>query len=152
MIIPEIALEKLKAKMEYRNARHTNNLKPIVEFYTKIIGLKVLFSFENHNDYSGSYIDYTNEQYLRLSESHKQTGMITVQLASDKIGVPGFKFEEDVVEMLQKYEIVKLPEKFHDIYFNLAYNTAANMERRLQLLDFQIGQCSHQGCQVDHSA
>ena len=42
--------------MEYRNARHTNNLKPIVEFYTKIIGLKVLFSFENHNDYNGSLI------------------------------------------------------------------------------------------------
>ncbi len=42
--------------MEFRNARHTNNLKPIVEFYTKIIGLKVLFSFENHNDYSGSLI------------------------------------------------------------------------------------------------
>ena len=42
--------------MEFRNARHTNNLKLIVEFYTEIIGLKVLFSFENHNDYNGSFL------------------------------------------------------------------------------------------------
>ena len=42
--------------MEFRNARHTNNLKPIVDFYTNILGLKVLFSFENHNDYSGVFI------------------------------------------------------------------------------------------------
>jgi catechol-2,3-dioxygenase len=42
--------------MEFRSARHTDNLKQIEEFYTKIIGLKVLFSFENHNDYSGVFI------------------------------------------------------------------------------------------------
>jgi catechol 2,3-dioxygenase-like lactoylglutathione lyase family enzyme len=42
--------------MEFRNARHTNDLKPIIEFYTKILGLEVLFSFENHNDYSGVFL------------------------------------------------------------------------------------------------
>jgi len=42
--------------MELRNARHTNNLKLIIEFYTNILGLEVLFSFENHNDYSGAFI------------------------------------------------------------------------------------------------
>ena len=42
--------------MEFRIARHTDNLPLIVAFYTKIMGLKVLFSFENHNDYSGSFL------------------------------------------------------------------------------------------------
>lgn len=42
--------------MEFRSARHTDNLKQIEEFYTKIIGLKVLFSFENHNEYSGVFL------------------------------------------------------------------------------------------------
>ena len=42
--------------MEFRNARHTNNLKSLVDFYTNIIGLEVLFSFENHNDYSGAFL------------------------------------------------------------------------------------------------
>ena len=42
--------------MEFRNARHTDNLKLIIEFYTNIIGLKVLFSFENQNNYNGVFI------------------------------------------------------------------------------------------------
>lgn len=42
--------------MEFRNARHTNNLKQIEEFYTQIIGLELLFSFENHNNYSGIFL------------------------------------------------------------------------------------------------
>lgn len=42
--------------MEFRNARHTNDLQSIVKFYTNILGLEVLFSFENHNDYSGAFI------------------------------------------------------------------------------------------------
>lgn len=42
--------------MEFRSARHTDNLKLIEEFYTHIIGLEVLFSFENHNNYSGVFI------------------------------------------------------------------------------------------------
>ena len=46
--------------MIFRTARHTNDLKPIVEFYTNIIGLEVLFSFENHNDYSGAFIGKPN--------------------------------------------------------------------------------------------
>ena len=42
--------------MELRNARHTNNLKLVEEFYTQIIGLEILFSFENHNSYSGVFL------------------------------------------------------------------------------------------------
>ena len=49
--------------MEFRSARHTDNLKDIVEFYTKIIGFKVLFSFENHNDYSGVFIGKPNHDW-----------------------------------------------------------------------------------------
>ncbi len=49
--------------MIYRNARHTNNLKPIVEFYTSILQLEVLFSFENHNDYSGVFIGKPNHDW-----------------------------------------------------------------------------------------
>jgi catechol-2,3-dioxygenase len=34
--------------MNFRYARHTNNLKSIVDFYTKIIGLEILGNFKNH--------------------------------------------------------------------------------------------------------
>jgi len=42
--------------MEFRCARHTDNLKSVTDFYTNILGLEVLFSFENHNNYSGAFI------------------------------------------------------------------------------------------------
>ena len=42
--------------MEFRKVRHTDNLQLIVAFYTKIRGLEVLFSFEEHNDYKGAFI------------------------------------------------------------------------------------------------
>ena len=45
-----------KKIMELRIARHTDNLNKIKEFYTEIIGLKVLFSFENHNGYNGVFL------------------------------------------------------------------------------------------------
>ncbi|GAA4899833.1 hypothetical protein GCM10023311_26520 [Flaviramulus aquimarinus] len=49
--------------MEFRNARHTNDLKPIIEFYSNILGLEVLFSFENHNDYSGVFLGKPDHQW-----------------------------------------------------------------------------------------
>ena len=42
--------------MEFRNARHTNNLQAITDFYTSIMGFQVLFSFENHNGYNGVFL------------------------------------------------------------------------------------------------
>ena len=46
--------------MKYRQARHTNLLKPIVDFYTQIIGLKLLGEFESHEGYDGVFIGQEN--------------------------------------------------------------------------------------------
>ena len=59
--------------MEFRNARHTNNLKPIIEFYTHIIGLEVLFSFNNHNGYDGVFIGKPeHDWHLEFTVSEKK--------------------------------------------------------------------------------
>lgn len=42
--------------MKFRQARHTNQLAPIIDFYTEIIGLSNLGSFENHEGYDGVFI------------------------------------------------------------------------------------------------
>ena len=42
--------------MTLRIARHTNNLIPIIEFYTQILGLTVLGNFENHDNYNGVFL------------------------------------------------------------------------------------------------
>lgn len=60
--------------MKFRAARHTNNLKAITDFYTKVIGLKALGSFENHDDYNGVFLGVPGEQWhLEFTESHHKT-------------------------------------------------------------------------------
>lgn len=42
--------------MKFRVARHTNDLEKIEQFYTTIIGLKILGRFKNHNNYNGIFL------------------------------------------------------------------------------------------------
>ena len=57
--------------MKFRAARHTNDLKPIIEFYTNIIGLEVLGSFENHDDYNGVFLGIKDQDWhLEFTESN----------------------------------------------------------------------------------
>nr|WP_321357509.1 VOC family protein [uncultured Draconibacterium sp.] len=42
--------------MIFRAARHTNDLKPLIEFYTNIVGLDVLGSFKDHDNYDGVFL------------------------------------------------------------------------------------------------
>ena len=36
--------------MNFRYARHTNNLEPLIEFYTEIVGLEKLGEFKNEQN------------------------------------------------------------------------------------------------------
>ena len=42
--------------MTIRIARHTSNLELITEFYTKVIGLEILGSFQDHDGYNGVFL------------------------------------------------------------------------------------------------
>ena len=42
--------------MKFRVARHTDNLEPIIKFYSDLLGLEVLGEFTNHNKYDGVFI------------------------------------------------------------------------------------------------
>jgi len=42
--------------MKLRVARHTTNLQPLIDFYTKVIGLEIIGEFKNHNNYDGVFI------------------------------------------------------------------------------------------------
>jgi len=54
--------------VKFRQARHTNQLEPIIRFYTEIIGLKELGSFKNHEGYDGVFIG--TDQYDNTSGWH----------------------------------------------------------------------------------
>lgn len=49
--------------MNFRYARHTNNLEKLKLFYIDFLGLELLGSFENHNGYNGIFIGKPNENW-----------------------------------------------------------------------------------------
>jgi len=42
--------------MKFRVARHTAHLKPIINFYTQILGLSILGDFKDHDGYDGVFL------------------------------------------------------------------------------------------------
>lgn len=42
--------------MNFRVARHTDNLEPIIKFYRDLLGLEVIGEFTNHDKYDGVFI------------------------------------------------------------------------------------------------
>ena len=56
--------------MILRIARHTNNLERIKSFYSRILGLELLGSFENHSNYNGIFIGKPNlDWHLEFTQS-----------------------------------------------------------------------------------
>lgn len=49
--------------MTFRYARHTTNLLKVEKFYTEIVGLEKLGSFENHDNYNGLFLGHENADW-----------------------------------------------------------------------------------------
>lgn len=59
--------------MILRIARHTNNLKEIIEFYTKVLNLEVLGIFKDHEGYDGVFIGKNEfEWHLEFTTSQEK--------------------------------------------------------------------------------
>ena len=59
--------------MKFRYARHTNAIKPLVDFYTQIIGLEILGKFEKHSNYNGVFLGLKNlDWHLEFTESNEK--------------------------------------------------------------------------------
>ena len=58
--------------MKFRYARHTNNLTPLIQFYTDVIGLEVLSNFKDHDGYDGVFLGFKNKDWhLEFTTSGK---------------------------------------------------------------------------------
>lgn len=92
--------------MNFRCARHTNNLSKIEEFYTKILCLDILGSFKNHNNYDGVFLGKQNlNWHLEFTQSSEKA---THQFNEDDILVfyPDTKNSYDtIIENIKKYNI-----------------------------------------------
>lgn len=83
--------------MTFRIAQHTNNLKPIIEFYTQILGLTVLGNFENHDNYDGVFLGKESlDWHLEFTTSTEQ---VQYQFDEDDILVfyPSSQQEYDTI-------------------------------------------------------
>ncbi|HLP14544.1 MAG TPA: VOC family protein [Flavobacteriales bacterium] len=49
--------------MDFRYARHTTNLEPLIDFYTRVIGLEILGDFKNHSQYDGVFLGHRNHSW-----------------------------------------------------------------------------------------
>ena len=95
--------------MEFRSARHTNNLKRIEEFYTRIIGLKVLFSFEDHDNYSGVFIGKEGNNWHLEFTTSKNKAEHKFDIEDILVFYPTEKHEYDkIVEQIEANHIEKI--------------------------------------------
>lgn len=58
--------------MTFRVARHTVDIKKLSNFYTSILGLKILGSFQGHNNYDGVFLGLENlSWHLEFTKSNE---------------------------------------------------------------------------------
>jgi len=58
--------------MKFRIARHTTDLNRIIDFYGRILGLKVLGDFKDHHQYNGVFMGLPGEGWhLEFTVSNK---------------------------------------------------------------------------------
>jgi len=59
--------------MKFRQARHTNHLEPIINFYVGLFDLEVLGEFKDHKGYDGVFIGLPNKDWhLEFTVSWEQ--------------------------------------------------------------------------------
>ncbi len=98
--------------MKLRFARHTNNLEKVKSFYINVLGLELLGSFENHNNYDGIFIGKPNlGWHLEFTKSD---------------GIVYFNFgEEDYLVFYPENEI-----EYHEIINRILANKIEFIESR----------------------
>ncbi|PJJ79852.1 VOC family protein [Mucilaginibacter auburnensis] len=58
--------------MKLRVARHTSQLQALIDFYTQVLGLKVIGGFKDHAGYDGVFIGGANsEWHLEFTQSEE---------------------------------------------------------------------------------
>ena len=93
--------------MTFRFARHTNNLEQLKSFYTSVLGLELLGSFENHNGYDGIFLGKPNENWhLEFTKSNE---VVSLNFNKDDILVfyPNSKLEYELIYEKLKHHSIK---------------------------------------------
>ena len=87
--------------MNFRVARHTDNLETIIKFYRDLLGLEVIGEFNNHDKYDGVFIGKVglnwHLEFTTSEESPKH------QTDKDNLLVFYLDSEEEYILLKQKF-------------------------------------------------
>ena len=88
--------------MNFRVARHTDNLETIIKFYRDLLGLEVIGEFNNHDKYDGVFIGKVglnwHLEFTTSEESPKH------QTDKDDLLVFYLESEEEYISVKQKFD------------------------------------------------
>jgi len=88
--------------VNFRVARHTNKLEPIITFYKDLLGLEVIGEFTNHDKYDGVFIGKLGlNWHLEFTTSEESSKH---QTDKDDLLVFYLESEEEYISVKQKFD------------------------------------------------
>ncbi|MDT0559635.1 DUF6090 family protein [Ichthyenterobacterium sp. W332] len=123
-------------KTTYEDIKSGGNLNLITDVSIKN-GLDEYYkNIQPYTETIQQYINFATDSYNRLNINVRENGIAVAVVSTDSIGIPGYKFEPDILKMLEKDTVGNISEKLYNTYYDTAYKIASNMERRVQLLKY----------------
>lgn len=94
--------------MELRVARHTNDLEPLITFYTQLFDFSILGTFQNHDNYDGVFLGKQNlNWHLEFTKSLEH---INHQFREDDLLVFYPKTADEYQQLLKNIEHYNIPQ------------------------------------------
>jgi catechol-2,3-dioxygenase len=88
--------------MKLRYARHTDDIERLVSFYTDIIGLQILDSFQDHSEYNGVFLGLEgSDWHIEFTKSNDKANHIP---DDDDLLVLYLESEKELQDKLRKAE------------------------------------------------
>lgn len=88
--------------MKFRIARHTNNLEPLINFYTNYLGLELLGEFKNHSSYDGIFLGKKDlDWHLEFTMSSEKVNHI---FDEDDLLVFYANDQEDFLKIIDRFK------------------------------------------------
>lgn len=98
--------------MDFRLARHTNNLNSIIEFYTNVLDFDILGQFENHENYDGVFLGKQGlDWHLEFTTSSDKAEHTTDEDDALVFYPKTITDYEAILSNIEKFNIAKLQSK-----------------------------------------
>ncbi|KIA88564.1 Glyoxalase/Bleomycin resistance protein/Dioxygenase superfamily protein [Kaistella jeonii] len=93
--------------MEFRYARHTQNIESVIDFYTSVLSFDILGRFNAHDGYDGVFLGFEGENWhLEFTQNSEKPQS---KFDEDDALVFYPENQKDVDEILENLKTLKIP-------------------------------------------